>query len=81
MLALSISGIDIETFALTSCFSENGRTINITLDSNKPDNILLIDSNVPLKLNEYMEYIEIAQNEITELYKKFKQVLIKKLIK
>jgi len=81
MLALSISGIDLKTFALTSCFIEGEKTVTISLDSNKPDNILLIDSNTPLKFNEYMEYITLAQVEINELYKKFKQVFIKKLLK
>jgi hypothetical protein len=81
MLALSISGIDLKTFALTSCFIEDEKTVTISLDSNKPDNILLIDSSTPLKFNEYMEYLALAQAEITELYKKFKQVFIKKLLK
>jgi len=81
MLALSISGIDLKTFALTCCIKENGKAVTISLDSNKPDNILLIDSITPLKFKEYIEYIQLAQMEITDLYKKFKQVLIKKLIK
>lgn len=80
MLALSISGIDLKTFSLSTSFYENDTTLLISLDANKPDNILLIESSVPLKLKIYKEYLEKAKEEVTVLYKSFKKALLNKLI-
>jgi ribonuclease PH len=79
MLALSISGIDLKAFALTTYFQKDEKNLIISLDANKTDNVLLVESNKPFKLKEYKDIIQIAQTEIAEIYQKFKRVLIKKL--
>jgi hypothetical protein len=79
MLSLSISGIDLKAFALTTYFQDGGDNILVSLDAHKTDNILLIESSKPLKKKQYMEYIESAQNEITGIFDKFKKHLSKKL--
>jgi hypothetical protein len=79
MLALSLSGIDLKTFALTSSFIHNEKNISISLDANKMENILLIESSVALKIDDHIKYINEATKIISELYKKFKTVLLKKL--
>ena len=79
MFALSISGIDLKTFALTTSFNLRETDLLISLDANKPDNILLVESSIPLKLEVYRHYIQTAKEEVKELYNKFKKVLLKKL--
>ena len=79
MFALSISGIDLKTFALTTSFNLRETDLLISLDANKPDNILLLESSIPLKLEVYRHYIQTAKEEVKELYNKFKKVLLKKL--
>jgi hypothetical protein len=80
MLALCISGIDLKTFALTSCFTQDKKNVIISLDANKTENILLIEASVPLKIEEYKNYITKAQDDTSILYQKFKKFLIKRLI-
>jgi hypothetical protein len=79
MFALSISGIDLKTFALTTSFNLRETDLLISLDANKPNNILLVESSIPLKLEVYRHYIQTAKEEVKELYNKFKKVLLKKL--
>jgi hypothetical protein len=80
MLTLSISGIDLKTFSLSTSFYENDTNLLISLDANKPDNILLIETSVPLKLSVYKGYIEKAKEEVIVLYKSFKKALLNKLL-
>jgi hypothetical protein len=80
MLTLSLSGIDLKTFALTTSFNLRQTNLIISLDSNKPENILMLESNTPLDFEVYRHYIKTAKDEIVELYKRFKKVLYKKLI-
>jgi hypothetical protein len=75
MLTLSLSGIDLKTFALTTYFDD----LIISLDANRPDNILLIESEKPRKTRELREAIESAQLEIKNLFDKFKRVLMRKI--
>jgi hypothetical protein len=75
MLALSISGIDLKTFALTTYFDD----LIISLDANRPENILLIEAVSPRKATEIRDLIENAQTEIRKLFDKFKRVLMKKI--
>ena len=79
MLALSLSGIDLKTFALTTGFNEDHSNLLISLDANKPDNILLLESSKPVKIEVYKEFIQNAKNEVNDLYKRFKTVLLKRL--
>jgi len=80
MLALCISGIDLKTFALSSSFVDNNLEMIISLDANKPDNILLIESNMPLKLHLYQYYLGQSKSEVMDLYQKYKKVLLKRLV-
>jgi hypothetical protein len=80
MLTLSLSGIDLKTFALTTSFNLRQTNLVISLDANKPDNILLLESNAPLDFEVYRHYIQTSKEEIVELFNRFKKVLYKKLI-
>lgn len=75
MLALSLSGIDLKTLALTT-FEDD---MIISLDANRPDNILLIESDKPRKAMDLKDSIESAQIEIKKFFDKFKRVLMKKI--
>lgn len=79
MLALSISGVDLKTFALTKASVEDKHNILYTLDANRPDNVLLVESNSPMKLELYRRYFEQSKEEVKCLYEKFKAVLFRKL--
>jgi hypothetical protein len=80
MLTLAISGIDIKTFALSTSFLEDNKNVIITLDANKTENIIFIDSHLPINLKEYKYFLETAKEEIKGLFNRFKKVLIRKLI-
>ena len=80
MLTLSLSGIDLKTFALTTSFILRQTNLIISLDANKPENILMLESNSSLDLEVYKHYFQSAKDEIVELYNRFKKVLYKKLI-
>lgn len=79
MLALSISGLDLKTFALTSCFVDDEKNVIISLDANKKENIILIESNIPLTYNDYEEYINKSQTHVEKMHKRFQKILIEKL--
>jgi hypothetical protein len=80
MFALSTSGVDLKTFALTTSFNLRETNLIISLDANKPDNILLLESSVPLHLDVYRHYIKTSKEEVVDLFNKFKKVLYRKLI-
>jgi hypothetical protein len=81
MFALSISGIDIKTFGLTTlCSDDDNSNLTICLDANNLDKILLLDSENALNLNEIKKYVEKAKQEILELFAKFKTILYKKIL-
>lgn len=79
MLALGISGIDLKTFALTTCFIEQEKNVIVTLNANTPENILLVEASSPMKINDYKIVIEKAKGDVVELFKHFKKALINKL--
>jgi hypothetical protein len=79
MLALGISGIDLKAFALTTYFEKNDTNIIVSLDANKSEDILLLESDKPLKIKEYKELLQMAQVDIGQIFNSFKKVLIKKL--
>jgi hypothetical protein len=79
MLALSISGIDLKAFALTTYIERGDNNVLVSLDANKTENVLLIETNSPMKIKDYKEVIQVAQVEIGQLFSKFKRVLVKKL--
>ena len=80
MFALSISGIDLKTFALTTGFNENNKNLIITLDANKTDKIIFLESENSFSLDEYNTYVEKSKEEISELFNRFKNVLLKKIM-
>lgn len=79
MLGLTLSGIDLKSFALTTSFTLRETDLLISLDANKPDNVLLLETDKPLKIEVYEKYIKQAQDEINELFTKFKKNILKKL--
>jgi len=82
MLALVLSGIDLKSFSLCTFFQDEAKSLEliISLDANNPENIMLIESNLPLKMEMYKKYLEKSKDQVMELYKRFKKVLLKKLI-
>jgi hypothetical protein len=79
MLALSISGIDLKTFAISSYFIEENKNILISLDANKKDNILLFESSHSLNLEDIDKYISLSQENVEQSYKRFQRILMEKL--
>lgn len=79
MLGLSISGIDLKLFALSTCFKKKEQSIIIALNVNSLDKIVLLESSSPLQLQEYNDYIVKAKETCADLFKKFKIALVKKL--
>jgi hypothetical protein len=79
MLALGVSGIDLKAFALTTYFEKGDTNVLVSLDANKTENVLLVESSKPMKVKEYKEILQMAQVEIGQIFKKFKKVLTKKL--
>ncbi len=79
MLALSLSGIDLKSFALTTSFNLRESNLLISLDANKPEKVLLLETDKPLKIEIYENYIKQAQEEVNELFGKFKKNILKKL--
>ena len=77
MLALSLSGIDLKTFALTTFFIE--KNLIISLDSNRVDNILMIETDIPIKLDDLKASIEKAKEQISSMYRRFQKVMMKKI--
>ena len=77
MLALSLSGIDLKTFALTTFFIE--KNLVISLDSNRVENILMLETDIPIKLDDIRQSIEKAQEEISNMYKRFQLIMMKKI--
>ncbi len=82
MFALSLSGIDLKSLSFSAFHQddESKLEILIALDANKLDYIILIDSNIPLNLHKYKNYLEKSKIEVKEIYKRFKKFLAKKLI-
>lgn len=68
--------------ALTTYFGDKEDKIDllVSLDANKPNNILLLESSFPMQINKYKAYLEKSKEEIIDLYAKIKKVLLKKLI-
>ena len=81
MLCLSISGISIKVFSLSSYYI-NQADLNfiLSLDANNLKNILAINSNKGLKIEEYKNIIAKLQEEIRVLYDGFKKIMMKKLL-
>ena len=60
--------------------NENEHRTNLTKSiDNKLENILFLDSNRPLMLKEYKNWLDFGRAEIEELFKKIKKVLLNKL--
>ena len=51
------------------------------MDANNLENILFLESAKPNDLETFMNYIGKAEEKIKRLYKQFKAILIKKLMK
>ena len=81
MLCLSISGISLKIFSLSS-FYQNPANLNfiLSLDANNVKNILAINSNKSLKVEEYKEIIGKLELQITNLYDEYKKIMMKKLL-
>jgi hypothetical protein len=81
MLCLSISGISIKVFSLSSYYLNQGDlNFILSLDANNLKNILSINSNKGLKIEEYKNIIAKLQEEIRVLYDGFKKIMMKKLL-
>lgn len=83
MLALCTSGIDLKAFALSKGFIDSKeRTVLVSLDANTEQgraNVLLIESNIPMQIEDYNKFISSTQKTISELYRNIKLLLYKKL--
>ena len=81
MLCLSISGISIKIFSLSSYYiNQANLRVILSLDANNLKNILAINSNKSLKIEEYKNIIAKLQEEIRVLYDEFKKIMMKKLL-
>ena len=81
MIALCLSGIDLQSMCLCKSFYnlENKNSILICLDANEDNNIFFIENDFPLLLSDYDKYINECNKGIKEIYFQMKNILYKKL--
>lgn len=81
MMALCLSGIDLQSMCLCKSFYnlENKNSILICLDANEDNNIFFIENDFPLLLSDYDKYINECNKGIKEIYFQMKNILYKKL--
>lgn len=91
MITLSLSGLDLKTNAISICLDlnslhndkvdkvkdkTNNNMISFVLDSNDSNNVLNVDSNNPINIEEYDNYLSLALSKYDEENKKNKLLLI-----
>ena len=81
MMALCLSGIDLQSMCLSKSFynSNNDSSILFCMDVNDKNNILFIENNKSFSLDEYDKYVNECSKGIEIIYLKIKNFLYKKL--
>lgn len=82
MLCLALSGISIKIFSLSSYYLNAACNLKMILsfDANNLKEILNINTNKPLKKEEYKNIILKSQEEVRELYDFYRKILMKKVV-
>ena len=79
LLAMCLSGIDMKAMALTKGFHSDGKSLIVSLDANDDSQLLYVDSNIPLKMEDYEQFVEYTKKSNEAMYKRIKMILYKKL--
>lgn len=82
MLCLALSGISIKIFSLSSYYLNAACNLRIILsfDAHNLKEILNINTNKPLKKEEYKNIITKSQEEVRELFDYFRKIMVKKVV-
>ena len=81
MMALCLSGIDLQSMCLSKSFYNlnNDSSILICIDANEKNNILFIENDKSYSSDEYDKYVNESNKGIEIIYLKMKNFLYKKL--
>lgn len=80
MLCLSLSGISLKIFSLSSYKINEDNNIIVSLDANNLKNILNFNTEKALKIMEYKQLLDTLGEDIRILYDEFKKIMMRKLI-
>jgi len=82
MLCLALSGISIKIFSLSSYYFNATCNLRIILsfDAHNLKEILSINTNKPLKKEEYKSIITKSQEEVRELFDYYRKIMVKKVV-
>jgi len=84
MFAFSTSGIDLKVFGIDVIYLGLSVCLNkdliLSLDANNPKNILYLESSNAYDKTTYEQFLDFAEERVSELFKKFKTILTKKLL-
>ncbi len=82
MLCLALSGISIKIFSLSSYYLNAACNLRIILsfDAHNLKEILSINTNKPLKKEEYKNILTKSQEEVRELFDYYRKIMVKKVV-
>jgi len=82
MLCLALSGISIKIFSLSSYYLNIACNFKIILsfDAHNLKEILNINTNKPLKKEEYRNIITKSQEEVRELFDFYRKIMLKEVL-